>query len=134
MKSRKLQRAFQWFSRYILYSCIMAYPKIIHDMSTNTPMMIRANSILGIDSNISFMAQRQCFSCKKGGAFPCQCVYFLCFRCLLRRKQTPILTIYSLLLCVFLIFIEKWLILFFIIWCCICNLFFSPFGRRTTFL
>lgn len=26
------------------------------------------------------------FSCKKGGAFPCQCVYFLCFRCLLRRK------------------------------------------------
>ena len=45
-------------SRYILYSCIMAYPKIIPNMSTNTPMMIRANSILGIDSNISFMAQR----------------------------------------------------------------------------
>lgn len=26
------------------------------------------------------------------------------------------------------------IIQFFIIWCCICNLFFSPFGRRTTFL
>ena len=28
------------------------------NMSAAVPMMIRANSILGIDSNISFMAQR----------------------------------------------------------------------------
>lgn len=53
---------------------------------------------------------------------------------IIAHEKMSILTIYSLLLCVFLVFIEKWLILFFIIWCCICNLFFSPFGRRTTFL
>ena len=64
----------------------------------NTPMMIRANSILGMVSIISFMSQILCFSSEKGVAFLCSGVYFLCFRCLLRRNATPILTIMLLII------------------------------------
>ena len=53
----------------------MAYPKIIHDMSTNTPMMIRANSILGIVSITSFMLQIL-LSCCKYSVFPRKKVHF----------------------------------------------------------
>lgn len=67
----------------------MAYPKIIHDMSTSTPMMIRANSILGIVSITSFMLQILCFSTKEGAFFPCSCVAFLPKRCRIRRNATP---------------------------------------------
>ncbi|MEH2791916.1 hypothetical protein V7T18_14840 [Segatella copri] len=56
-KSRKLMRAFRCSSRYILYSCIMAYTKMIPNMSAAIPMMIRASSILGMVSNIYFMVQ-----------------------------------------------------------------------------
>ena len=67
----------------------MAYPKIIHDMSTNTPMMIRANSILGIVSITSFMLQISCISTKEGAVFPCSCVAFIPKRCRIRRNATP---------------------------------------------
>ena len=36
---------------------IERYPKMIPNMSANTPIMIRANSILGMVSNISLMVQ-----------------------------------------------------------------------------
>lgn len=67
----------------------MAYPKIIHNMSTNTPMMIRANSILGIVSITSFMLQISCISTKEGAVFPCSCVAFIPKRCRIRRNATP---------------------------------------------
>ena len=54
-------------------------------------------------------------------------VYFL-------ASRHPFLTICSLQWCVFLVFIEKWLILLFILCGYIFSHFLPPFGRSTTFL
>lgn len=67
----------------------MAYPKIIHNMSTNTPMMIRANSILGIVSITSFMLQISCISTKEGEVFHCSNVAFIPKRCRIPMNTTP---------------------------------------------
>ena len=85
----------------------MAYPKIIHNMSTNTPMMIRANSILGIVSITSFMLQISCISTKKSAASPCSCVAFIPKRCRIRRNATPFWLFFDKSFAFSLVFYEK---------------------------
>ena len=87
----------------------MAYPKIIHNMSTNTPMIIRANSILGMVSITSFMLQISCISTKEGAVFHCSSVAFIPKGCRIRRNATPFLLFFDKILAFSLVFYEKWL-------------------------
>ena len=74
------------------------------------------------------------FFFKKGVAFLCLGVAFLSKRCRIPMNATPFLTYFFISRCVFLVFIEKWLILHFILCGYIFSHFLPPFGRSTAFL
>ena len=76
-------------------------------------------------ANIVFFSKKVLLSYKKVSIFYVLGVYFL---------QVAPLTICSLQWCVFLVFIEKWLILLFILRGYIFSHFLPPFGRSTAFL
>ena len=77
-------------------------PAIIQDAETRTVLMLgymnrEALTLTLTNGKVCFFSRSRQklwtkgeesghFPKRKGGAFPCQCVYFLCFRCLLRRK------------------------------------------------
>ena len=56
------------------------------------------------------------------------------FRCRIPMNATPFLTYFFISRCIFLLFIEKWLVLHFILCGYIFSHFLLPFGRSTAFL